>query len=333
MACGLASATSSDRQRDAVAGDGRVAPPARARRDDRRQQLRGREGLRAALGAHVEDDEDRDQREADQERGAREAHARLQSPDRGADSSSAGSAQSGAAGRAGGAAGGACARAAAGRGAAARRFTGSAGAAPRARLGRRPQQHGRGAEGEREDEREHARLAGRAERERVGRRAATRHQVLSGSRYCRARRWACASSKRDHSDGRARRRCRSRSADGHGQRGPGDVVHERRHVVTPPPVLGAGAAPPPLPPPPPPLSGSPPPPPPPKPGSPPPPSRRPEAVVVGVAVGVRVGRCGLLLGLGRHGLRRRGGQRSSSAPSRARWPGPPCRRARGRGRR
>jgi hypothetical protein len=68
--------------RDAVADDRDMAPPAGAPRGDRGQQVRGRERLRAPLGAHVEDERDRDQREADQIQGAGEAHRLQRLPSR-----------------------------------------------------------------------------------------------------------------------------------------------------------------------------------------------------------------------------------------------------------
>ena len=75
-------------QRDAVPGDHRVTPPARAAVDHGRHQALGRERLSAALAADIDHQQDRDQPEADQQQGAREAHARLHSPARRAESSS-----------------------------------------------------------------------------------------------------------------------------------------------------------------------------------------------------------------------------------------------------
>ena len=143
--------------RDAVADDRGVAPPAGAPRRDRGQQVRGRERLRAPLGAHVEDERDRDQREADQVEGAGEAHRLQRLPSRAGPSSARLTQRDAGAGRpagrrAGGVAGGGGRRA--------RRRGASAGprsgAGRGARFLRRPQQRGGGAHGDREEQRERA---------------------------------------------------------------------------------------------------------------------------------------------------------------------------------
>src|SRR3954451_731429 len=74
VACGLASAMSSTASAEPYPSTATWRRQPGAPRGDGRQQLRGRERVRAALGARVERDEERDQREADQEGRVGEAH-------------------------------------------------------------------------------------------------------------------------------------------------------------------------------------------------------------------------------------------------------------------